>query len=539
MEKKSPASGTKNPLKFPWVYLILLAVLPLAFTLRLPKEREKKPSNQNSDARKPAVAGTFYPADKATLTQLVDDLLREANPPEIKGTIRAIIVPHAGYTYSGPVAAMAYKILKNRDVRTVVLMSNCHSEGFDGISVYSKGAFETPLGSVPIDTVLAEKLIAANPKIMNRPSAHLQEHTLEVQLPFIQRVMKDFKIVPIEFGSDSPELTRILADALRKNIDDKTLIIASTDMSHYPPYEAAKTSDRETINAILSGKAQDLDATLAALESKDVPNAQTFLCGVSAVRTVLLLSETLNPIDIRLLKYSNSGDTSGDRNRVVGYSAIVFTTSLTATQSVPETPPTQSSPAQSKRISSTGEEMLNTAEQEELLSVARVTVENYVLNRKVPAYTPTSAKLQEKLGAFVTLKTNGHLRGCIGQFEPAEPLYRVVQQVGIAAAMQDPRFHPVSMDELEKIDYEISVLSPLRKVASANEIEMEKHGVQVSRGFNSGVFLPQVATETGWNKETFLSELCSQKAGLPSDCWKDPKVNLYVFTAQVFSEEKK
>ena len=166
-------------------------------------------------------------------------------------------------------------------------------------------------------------------------------------------------------------------------------------------------------------------------------------------------------------------------------------------------------------------------------------MEGYIRDRKVPEFSPASPALQRPLGAFVTLKENGQLRGCIGRFEPSEPLYKIVQQMAISAATEDPRFRPVGAGELSKLEYEISVLSPLKKIRSADEIVLGKHGVQVSKGFfYHGVFLPQVATETGWSKEEFLGELCSQKAGLPRNCWKDPDVRLEVFTAQVFNEGK-
>lgn len=557
MEKKSRAFGSKHRISdpenqihnqrfiFQAIALSVLVTVFLAFSFTLPGT--KKDAGQEPKVRKPAAAGTFYPSDKITLENFVDTLLQQADLPPINDPVRAIIVPHAGYIYSGPVAAKAYQALKGQNIRTVVLMSNSHTERFGGISIYSQGSFETPLGLVEIDSSMAQKLIAAHSQIIDRPSAHLTDHTLEVQLPFLQRILtqndaeqsrknqknhSDFRIVPIEFGNDSLELCQILAEALKNNLDDKTLIVASTDMSHYPSYNDASAADQETIQAILTGEVKNLDITLANLDSKRLPNTQTFLCGVSAVRTTLLLNQALGPWDIRLLKYANSGDVTGDQNRVVGYSSIVFT------QPKKENQPT-GTPLPPAQNTGTFSELLSKQEQKELLTLARLTVESYIVNRKMPNDSPTLIKLREKRGAFVTIRVNGRLRGCIGQFEPNLPLYRVVQQVAIAAAMQDPRFRPVDTTELQKLEYEISVLSPLKRIRDAKEIEMGKHGVQVSQGFHSGVFLPQVATETGWDKETFLNELCTQKAGLPENCWKDPDVSLKIFTAQVFSEDKK
>ncbi|MFH1208395.1 MAG: AmmeMemoRadiSam system protein B [Candidatus Omnitrophota bacterium] len=528
MEKRSQASGNNDRQRTPALCLAGLAILSLAFIFTFTGDKEK---NEDEHVRKAAVAGQFYPGDKATLEKYVDTLLRDAGPAEIMEPILAIMVPHAGYVYSGPVAASAYKELEGRDIRTVVLLSNSHRNFLDGIAIYGKGSFETPLGRVPVDQEKTEKLLASSPKIMERPDIHEEDHVLEVQLPFLQRVLKDFKIVPLLFGSADPALSKILADTLKTILDDKTLLVVSTDMSHYPSYENATTADRETLQAIQTGQVDALDAMLKQYASEEVPNAVTFLCGVSGVRTVLLLNQAFDPMTPVYLKYANSGDVSGDKSRVVGYGAIAF---IAGQGTMLVAPP----PANKEKSRTANEQEMTSQEKEELLKIARTTVESYVQTGKAPEFSPASANLKKPLGAFVTLRENGQLRGCIGRFDPAGPLYLIVQQMAISAASQDPRFKPVNTNELGRLEYEISVLSPLRKIGTADEIELGKHGVQVSKGFHHGVFLPQVAIETGWSKEEFLGELCSQKAGLPRDCWKDPDVNLEVFTAEVFSEKK-
>ncbi len=530
MENKSPASG--NSLRTPGVYggWITIALLSLAFTFSTPGE--KNDGNRDANVRRAAVAGKFYPRDRATLENYVDTLLLQANPPAIKDPIRAIMVPHAGYVFSGPVAAYAYKELEGRDISTVILIGNSHHHYFNGIAVYAKGAFETPLGLVPVDETLAAKLLAADPAIIDRPDIHEGDHVLEVQLPFLQRILKDFKIVPILFSGDSPELARKLARILPPFLNDKTLIVASTDMSHYPPYADATASDQKTLDAILTGKMDDLDATLKTLDTEHVPQAETFLCSPSGVRVAMLLAQSSGNISPVLLKYANSGDSpAGDKTRVVGYGAVAFIAKQAAGPAAPPAPGEEKKSAADK-------EKITSSEKEELLKIARSTVESYVRTGKIPEFSPASPALKQPLGAFVTLKENGQLRGCIGRFDPSGPLYLTIQQMAVSAASQDPRFRPVGSNELGRLEYEISVLSPLRKVRAADEITLGEHGVQVSKGFHHGVFLPQVATETGWSKDAFLSELCSQKAGLPRDCWKDPAVSLQIFTADVFSEEK-
>ncbi len=535
MEKKSLVSGNRpeiSNLKFQ--IALLTAILSLAFTLPSPAV---KAAPEPSRVRKAAVAGGFYPGTPKELIDFVDAMLRQANPPKIEGPILAIMVPHAGYIYSGPVAAYAYKELEGRDIRTVILIGNSHRHYFDGIGIDAKGAFETPLGLVPIDEAFAEKLLAADPAIVDRPDIHEGDHVLEVQLPFLQRVLKYFKIVPILFSGDSPELARKLAGALAPLLDEKTLVVASTDMSHYPPYAEAGAADKKTLDAILTGKMENLDTDLKSLETQHVPQAETFLCSPSGVRVAMLLSQNLGKLQPVLLRYANSGDSpAGEKGRVVGYGAIAFVAQTSAT---PATPSPAAAEKDTPHPQKPEEGILKKSEQDELLRIARSTVESLIKTGKVPDISPSSPALQQPLGAFVTLKERGQLRGCIGRFEPTEPLYKIVQQMAVSAATEDPRFRPVSPGELDKLEYEISVLSPLRKIPDANAIVLGKHGVTVSKGFHHGVFLPQVATETGWNKEEFLDELCSQKAGLPRDCWKDPAVDLQVFTAEVFTEEKK
>jgi len=509
---------------------MIVISLSIAFTF---PPGDKKDQAPGIPIRKAAVAGSFYPGEKVTLENYVDELLRQADPPKIANSIRAIMVPHAGYIFSGPVAAYAYKAIEGRDIRTVILIGNSHRRDFDVIAIDARGAFETPLGLVPIDETFAAKLLASDPSIVDRPDFHESDHVLEVQLPFLQRVLKNFQIVPILLSGDSPGLAKKLANVLAPLMDDKTLVIASTDMSHYPPYAEASSADQATLDAILTRKTENLDSTLESLALKRVPQADTFLCSPSGVRVVMLLAQDPRGLQPILLKYANSGDSpAGEKGRVVGYGAVAFVAKPTSMAAVTLPEKEIVNPEASEGI-------LKRSEQAELLGIARSTVESYIRTGKVPEVTPRSESLQKPFGAFVTLKENGQLRGCIGRFEASEPLYRIIRKMAVSAATEDPRFRPVSTDELGKLEYEISILSSLKKVANADEIVLGKHGVTVSKGFHHGVFLPQVATETGWSKDEFLGELCSQKAGLPFDCWKDPDVDLEIFTAEVFEEEKK
>ncbi|MFH1551815.1 MAG: AmmeMemoRadiSam system protein B [bacterium] len=476
------------------------------------KNNEQSFQQNSRQVREPAVAGSFYPDNKAELKSMVDEYLNKAELLEINGSIKALIVPHAGYEYSGQIAAYGFKTLVGKPIKRVILIGNSHQEYFDGVSVWNAGNFKTPLGEIAIDEDFADKLINSNPKIIFKESAHLKEHSLEVQLPFLQRILpcSDWKIVPIILGNQGG--IDILIDALRNLINDNTLLIASSDLSHYPNYKDAQYSDNKVIQAILSGKRENLQKIISDLEKQGIPDLQTCACGQGAIEVVMGLT---GGSDVRLLKSANSGDLSRpertDKNRVVGYMSIAFIDN---------------------------DSKLNEAEQKILLNLAKQTVENYVQTNKIIEIKETNANLNKHQGAFVTIKKHGDLRGCIGEFKADEPLYQVVIDMAIATATQDPRFNPISEDELDDLEYEISVLSPLRKVNSWKEIEINKHGVEIKQGMRRGVFLPQVATENNWDLDTFMSVLCTQKAGLSADCWKNPKTEIYVFTAQVFPIDK-
>ena len=499
------------------IFIVLVAGAALIidqgkFMKKKKVEENTQKNAENLPIRKPAVAGTFYPGDEKELSSLVDEFLNKAELPKLEPYIRALIVPHAGYVYSGQVAAFAYKALEGNPpaggISTVVLIGNSHQEYFEGASIYPRGYFETPFGKVEIDADFAKKLMDMSDKIYFKESAHLEEHSLEVQLPFLQKTLKDFKIVPIIIGNQ-PGAIDILINALKDLIDDNTLIVVSTDLSHYPDYEDAKYSDGKIIEGILTGKREKFREAIANIEKENIGNLQTCACGHDAIEVVMGL---LGDKTIKLLKYANSGDVSGEKSRVVGYTAIVFT-------------------------SEKSENELSKEQQKRLLEIAKQSLESYLKEKKIMKFEENDSLLNKPMGAFVTLKKDGELRGCIGVFEPDIPLYQVVAETVISSAIHDPRFMPVTKEELGELEYEISVLSPLKKVDSYQDVEIGKHGVKIMKGSRSGVFLPQVATENNWDRDTFLSILCTQKAGLDADCWKDEDTEIYVFTAQVFDED--
>jgi len=465
--------------------------------------------------KEPNVAGGFYSADPKELSDSIDYFEQATGPVPSDRKVLIAIAPHAGYPYSGPVAAFTYKAIVQNHYKTIVVIGPSHFFPFEGISVWPRGGFRTPLGIVPVDEDFAQALLKENPKFQNLPQVFEREHAVEVELPFLQKTFNNVRIVPILMGDADPQVCRDLAAALDRLIGqrDDVLILISSDMSHYFTYDVANSMDALTLQAI-----QEIDPKKFF---EGCMSRKMEMCGFMPVTTALIYARLRGIKHVEVLKHANSGDTSGDKSRVVGYSSVIFYSDLLGT-----------SESQDE-----GVKALSLAEKKELLRIARSSIETFVRTGKAPDFTVKDARLNEMEGAFVTIHRNGDLRGCVGSIIGEEPLYETVRDMAVAAASQDPRFTPLTVAELSGIDLEISVLSQPRRIKDASEIQLGKHGVIVSSGNHRGVFLPQVADETKWSKEEFLSQLCSQKAGLPPDAWKDPNTALYVFTADVFSEK--
>jgi MEMO1 family protein len=464
----------------------------------------------NESSRPPAVAAAFYPADPAKLSTLIDQYLGQVPEQAFSGEIVALIVPHAGYVYSGQVAAHGYKLIANKSYDTVILIGPSHHQYLNVASIYTSGTWETPLGKVPVDSSLAKAITAENKLFTCSDQVHNKEHSLEVQLPFLQKTLRSFKIVPILVSNPTLANCALLAKTIVKNCDPqkKYLVIVSSDLSHYHTNEQAKSKDHSAL-ALL--EKQDIKKLKAVLDT-----GACELCGSGAVLTVLELAKLKGPAKVKVLKYATSGDVTGDLDRVVGYASAVVYTDNKATKKE--------------------HKMINKIQQQELLKIARKTISSYVTSGTVPDFNITDPVLKEKRGVFVTLNKEQQLRGCIGYIMPIEPLYVAVSKMAVESATGDPRFPPVTENELAKLEIEISVLSVPERIHNPDDIILGTHGVIVRKGGRGGVFLPQVAVETGWSKEQFLNELCSQKAGLPEDAWKEKDIELYIFSAQVFKE---
>ena len=511
------------------VFIILLALAVLIFIFFKQQNNQQTLNNKNSMVTKsqiirdPAVAGQFYPADPNELNQMIDEFLANATTTPITGQPRILIVPHAGYVFSGPTAAYGFKTLENYEYDTAIILGSSHSYPLNKLALYNGDVVKTPLGTVEINKNLTAALISDNNLIYANNNVHAPEHSLEVEIPFLQKVLKnDFKLVLGLINSDDQETLQSVANSIYKIFsDEKILLVISSDLSHYPNYDDAIYSDTKIINSILTKDINNFTNLFNSLLAENLHGLDTCACGSSAIKIGMLLAEKLKLTGVKL-HYSNSGDTSdyGDKTRVVGYGAVLF--------SAPDLP-----------NSSNVLNFLTTTEQFAALALARNTLERAfnLTDKKFENYK-NHPIFSEKRGVFVTLKKYGELRGCIGLIEPIKELGQAIMEMAQAAAFEDPRFLSLEKNELKDITIEISVLTPQQKISDPKkEIKLGRHGVIVRQDNNSGVFLPQVATETGWDLDELMSQLCSQNAGLPTDCWKNGSVKIYTFEAQVMEEE--
>ncbi len=501
------------------LFLLLLAIVSVLLCCP-----HRLGSAQSTKVRPAGVAGGFYPADAQDLTKMVDGFLAAAQPTALNGPLVALVSPHAGYPFSGAVAAYSYALLRRRKFARVVVIAPSHYESFPFSSIYDGDAYSTPLGQVPLDKEFAAKLAALSPLIQISGKGHGEiqgqwEHAVEGELPFLERVLGDFKLVPIVMGDQSYKTSRALGVALAQlipqegqngNGDYSTLILASSDLSHYHPYDDAVAEDHKTLNAI-----EEWDYFNLSLNSE---RRVWEACGGGGIVAAMIAAERLGANRATILKYANSGDTTGDKSRVVGYGAVAITKDAAA------------------RSAKNGEFKLSGKERGALMNIARRSVETAVRQGKLYDCSPGGLQaLALDRGAFVTLKERGGLRRCVGYITPMKPLCMTVRDTAALAAMRDERFPPVTAAELPLLDYEISVLSPLRRVTDWRQIQVGRDGLLVWKSGSEGVLLPQVASEERWDRTTLLDQTCV-KAGLPERCWQDESTDVFRFTAIVFGQ---
>ena len=472
--------------------------------------------------RKPAVAGSFYPSSAKELKSMIQEWM---HPVTDQTAPQAVIVPHAGYVFSGEVAASAFnRIPKGHTYKRIFLLGPSHRVGFAGASVDTGYSYaETPLGKVPIDTELGKELIGKG-AFTFRNDAHDREHCLEVQLPFLQMVYGEVPpVVPIIIGTQRLDILQRIAEVLKPFFTEDNLFIISSDFSHYPSYDDAKASDLFLADAITSGGLEEFLHALSQINKMGFVGEDTAACGACAIAVLLSMMDAQgrDRFTADHIMYRNSGDSPyGDKDRVVGYNSIVFTRK--------EKPAPEA--AEDHLFNFTPEE------KKAMIATARSAIYSALRLDYDGDDTPVGILKEKGYGVFVTLHLNGNLRGCIGRFTSSSTLHATIREMAQSAAFSDPRFPSLSRNEAHRIDIEVSVLSPLKKIASIDEFKLGRDGIYMIKGSHHGTFLPQVATETGWTTEEFLGHCARDKAGIGYNGWKDAE--LYTYQTEIVNESE-
>jgi|TARA_B100001971_G_C18229380_1_gene562888 AmmeMemoRadiSam system protein B/AmmeMemoRadiSam system protein A len=474
-------------------------------------------------ARETAVAGSWYPDTEFLATNELNNFFNEIPPAEIGGSIKAMIVPHAGWKFSGLMAASAFKLLEGSKYETVIVIGPAHTAGFFGASIAPVTHYKSPLGMVKLSK--KAKGLLSEPNFVSNAEYHSQEHSIEIELPFLQKVLGDFELVPILIGSNTNyEQLEQIAASIKTIVDDSTLIVVSSDFTHYGPNygyipftenveENIKELDNGALNAIVGkGPKGFYDY---------VTDTGITVCGRYPIIVLLnMLGDTA--LNVRVSAYDTSGRMTGDFTNSVSYVSLIFFEE------------------------GSGQESLGSEEKEVLMKLARETIELYVREGKTlepdMGIISDYLGLQKKQGAFVSLDKNGALRGSIGHLLPHEELYLTVRDNAISAVSKDARFSPVQPDELDEIEITVSVLGiPVLVAVNSWEEYLDvlvplKDGVIIRYGGKQSTYLPQVWGQLP-DKEEFLSRLC-MKQGSSADCWKQPGAEIYKYSAQVFYEHE-
>ena len=479
----------KNKLVIRWnkvFYIALITFIILILLTVKTKPPEKQEETKQKLVREARVAGSWYPNQKEELASLVDSYFSKAEDKNIEG-VRALIVPHAGYTYSGQVAANGFFQIKN-NYTTVLILAPSHHIDLKGAAIVNATHYKTPLGEIKVSDK-TEELVKKGFLVIQSDEG---EHSIEAELPFLQQKLGNFEIIPILVGEIEPKQ---LADLLTPYVNEKTLLVVSTDLSHYYTYDKAVSLDTSCTNSILSMNGKDCE-----------------MCGYYPVLTLIEIAKNLE-WEPTLIDYKNSGDVGGDKSRVVGYSSIAFSE----------------------------QKGLNNEEKEFLVQLARKTLEAYYNETEIKVNEDgLPNELIEEKGCFVTLNKNNQLRGCIGHIQPQEKLYKCVIDNALNAALHDIRFTPVENQELNDLDIEISVLSVPEELKYEGSEELlerlvpMKDGVVLTTSSGQSTFLPQVLEQIP-DKTSFLDQLCL-KQGAVEECWKSTTTRISTYQAQVFSE---
>jgi AmmeMemoRadiSam system protein B/AmmeMemoRadiSam system protein A len=525
----------------------LITISLTALTISLSAAQEGIMENPDTNyVRPPAVAGSFYPGSPTELAKMIAQYFHAAPKPMLAGRPLAIVSPHAGYIYSGGIAARGYKILEGEEYNTVIVISPSHAAYFKGVSAFDGKAYSTPLGEIPIDRELTKKIVAQSDLIKLSNEGHFKggqrsEHALEVQLPFLQTTLGKFKLVALVMGDQDPSTCTALGQAIAKALGkQEALIVASSDLSHF--------HDSRTASKLDSVVLKDIERFDYHKLADDLDSHKTEACGGGPIIAAMVASRALGADAVEITGHGDSGDITGDKSNVVGYlSAVIYKSdkkdvyeiledSAARPRSSTTLPEAETSRATVHDHQATGAEFgLSAQDKTFLLNIARQAIATELSGKELLFPQRMSEALQLQLNAFVTLNKHDELRGCIGTFRAPGPLYETIAQMARQAAFSDPRFMPVTKEELPDLDIEISVLTPMKRIYNPDSVVVGRDGLYMRRGNYAGVLLPQVPVEQGWGRIEFLDHTCL-KAGLPTSAWKDKQTELYVFQAEIFGE---
>jgi len=416
--------------------------------------------------RHPVVSGQFYPASSSQLKAMIDRFIDEK---AVKEEVIGLVSPHAGYIYSGPVAGAVISKIRFKD--TFIILGPNHTGSGKPLSIMTKGVWKTPLGEVEIDSELGKQILATSSYLEEDRGAHLYEHSIEVQIPFLQYFKRDIKIVPIMLayatGATYKEIGRELAKAI-KDLNKEVVIIASSDMTHYEPQESAQRKDTQAIEAILDLNEDEL---LKRVDELDIS-----MCGYAPAVSLISAAKELGATGAELVRYQTSGDIIGDYSSVVGYAGIIIT------------------------------------RMHPLAKLAKKTVETFVNEGKTPEPEELTPEIKERAGVFVSIHKFGELRGCIGTFEPQKRnVAREIIANATSSATRDPRFPPIAPDELKDLSYSVDVLTAPEPIPDKDQLDPKKYGVIVEAGFRRGLLLPDLE---GVDSVDYQIDICRQKAGI-------------------------
>ena len=534
MEKHlNKSDGEKNPLR---LVILLVCVLCILFvttckkTLAPTKESAEPPKEKRTEPSKvvlrSTLGGSWYPADTERLNRQIAGFFEKAEVEPINNVI-ALILPHAGYQFSGQTAAFALKTTGKQYKRVIVIGPSHRVPMEEVLSVPRATHYETPLGQIPLDVEFIDKLLKYS-IFQNVPQVDEYEHSTQIEVPLLQHTQGDFKLVLIVAGDCSFETIGKAGDILKSLVDDDTLVIASSDFTHFGP-NYGYVPFRENIPEQLKQLDMGAYEYIRALDYKGFLDYRsktgTTICGFVPIS--ILLSMLDKSVEAKLIKYATSGELTGDYTNSVSYLSVAFSGRWG--------PPAAVIEPQAGSFELTGED------KKQLLVLARKSLVHFLQRRRIPEASDLNVTVSNAMkcqrAAFVTLKKDFQLRGCIGDIFPRQPLYKSVIFNAINAGVNDRRFPPVTEAECNDITIEISVLTVPKPIASSDEIRIGIDGVVLNKNGYSAVFLPQVAPEQGWDVNQMLTQL-SLKAGLPADAWKEG-ANFLVFQADVFGENEK